>query len=80
MVELEYYSKSEVLKHYSCFVLVLSGHGGEETIQGADGDCVAIFDMLEMFNNTECPHLKGKPKLFFVDTCRGSKLYFIVLE
>ncbi|XP_037117115.1 caspase-3-like [Syngnathus acus] len=61
---------------HSCnasFVCVLLSHGEEGVIFGTDG-----FEMLENltkpFKGHRCKTLVGKPKLFFIQACRGSEL------
>jgi hypothetical protein len=31
---------------------------------------VLLDEIFTMFNNINCPHLAGKPKLFFIQSCR----------
>nr|XP_057919790.1 caspase-3b [Doryrhamphus excisus]XP_057919791.1 caspase-3b [Doryrhamphus excisus]XP_057919792.1 caspase-3b [Doryrhamphus excisus] len=55
------------------FVCVLLSHGDEGVIFGTDG-----FEQLENltrpFKGHRCKTLVGKPKLFFIQACRGSAL------
>ncbi|XP_034554906.1 caspase-3-like [Notolabrus celidotus] len=55
------------------FVCVLLSHGDEGVIFGTDG-----FEKLEnltnYFKGDRCRSLVGKPKLFFIQACRGSDL------
>ncbi|XP_053285001.1 caspase-3 [Pleuronectes platessa] len=55
------------------FVCVLLSHGDEGVIHGTDG-----FERLENltgnFKGDRCKSLVGKPKLFFIQACRGSAL------
>ncbi|XP_061835555.1 caspase-3-like [Nerophis lumbriciformis] len=55
------------------FVCVLLSHGDEGVIFGTDG-----FEQLEIltkpFKGDRCRSLVGKPKLFFIQACRGSTL------
>ena len=60
------------------FVCVVSSHGGCEynmdVIYGRDRD--TLFLQQTAYDNlgaTACPHLKGKPKLFFIQACRGTE-------
>ena len=34
---------------------------------------VLLDDIFFMFNNKNCPNLAGKPKLFFIQSCRDGK-------
>lgn len=55
------------------FVCVLLSHGDEGILYGTDG-----FEKLDVlvsyFKGTNCKDLVGKPKLFFIQACRGSQL------
>jgi hypothetical protein len=62
----------EMNKHDALAVIFLS-HGDNGEIIGVDGKSVEVEELLEFFNNDECDYLKGKPKMFFVSACRGSK-------
>ncbi|KAL3875318.1 hypothetical protein ACJMK2_033282 [Sinanodonta woodiana] len=69
---------------FDSFALIVSSHGDEKENQRKNGkkehaiyctDDQYIFtgDILEMFSDDNCPSLRGKPKLFFIQACRGSK-------
>lgn len=71
---LRHVSKAESQKEAECLVVILMSHGKEGTIYGCDGGKVDLeCDVYQPFNNENCPDLQGKPKLFFVQACRGSK-------
>lgn len=53
-------------------VVCLLSHGLEGHIYGRDGVLVSIPDLLAMFNGYTAKDLIGKPKLFFIQACRGS--------
>lgn len=59
--------------NFASFVCVLLSHGDEGVIYGTDG-----FEKLDVlvscFKGTKCKSLVGKPKLFFIQACRGSQL------
>lgn len=68
----------ETLSHkdhtqYDCCVLFFMSHGREGEIYGTDGEVIKIKDITARFTAKSCPTLAGKPKLFFVQACRGSK-------
>jgi hypothetical protein len=56
---------------YSCLICVVMSHGGESgKIYGLDWRYICLDqDIISIFS--ECEQLHGKPKLFFVQTCRG---------
>lgn len=66
-------AQEEQQKAADCLVVVLMSHGNKGTIYGIDNVELPLEDIYEMFNNDKCPALQGKPKLFFVQTCRGKK-------
>lgn len=62
---------SENHEAYSCFVLCLMSHGEEGLFYCADGQTVPIETIQDFFSNSQCTTLRGKPKLFFIQACRG---------
>ena len=57
-----------------CFVCCISSHGSRDgVILGTDDDTVNIRDLTLPLRSSKCPSLAGKPKLFFIDACRGDK-------
>ena len=66
-------------KFYDSCVIVVMTHGKYDSFIGSDGDEVELHKFLECFNAKNAPFLKGKPKLFFLQACRGG-LYFLGIE
>ncbi|KAG1954935.1 caspase-7 [Pimephales promelas] len=56
----------------SCFACILLSHGEEGMIYGTDG-AIPIKSMTSLFKGDMCKSLVGKPKLFFIQACRGSE-------
>ncbi|KAI8488315.1 hypothetical protein Bbelb_339110 [Branchiostoma belcheri] len=54
---------------YDCFVLFLLSHGTETGVLGTDGQHVSVDSIISSFQ--ACKSLVGKPKLFFIQACRG---------
>lgn len=55
-----------------CLIVTIMTHGKEEgKIFSADGEMM-VNDLWEYFIGTNCESLIGKPKLFFIQACRGS--------
>ncbi|KAI1883549.1 hypothetical protein AGOR_G00232730 [Albula goreensis] len=54
----------------ACFVCVLLSHGGKGTIMGTDHP-TSLQKLTSLLTAERCPSLKGKPKLFFIQACRG---------
>ncbi|XP_030644205.1 caspase-3 [Chanos chanos] len=61
--------------HSQCasFVCVLLSHGDEGIFFGTDGP-VKLQTLTSMFRGDRCTSLAGKPKLFFIQGCRGTDL------
>uniref|UniRef100_A0A8D0GHU7 Caspase 7 n=1 Tax=Sphenodon punctatus TaxID=8508 RepID=A0A8D0GHU7_SPHPU len=56
----------------ACFACVLLSHGEEGLVYGTDGR-MPIKNLTTLFRGDKCKSLIGKPKLFFIQACRGSK-------
>ncbi len=57
---------------YTAFVLIIMSHGDKnDVIYGADKRKARMEDIMSEFMATKCPTLENKPKLFFVQACRG---------
>ncbi|XP_064566618.1 caspase-3 [Zonotrichia leucophrys gambelii] len=57
----------------SSFVCVLLSHGDEGLIYGTDGP-LELKALTSLFRGDRCRSLAGKPKLFFIQACRGTEL------
>ncbi|XP_030305365.1 caspase-3 [Calypte anna] len=57
----------------SSFVCVLLSHGDEGFIYGTDGP-LELKALTSLFRGDKCRSLAGKPKLFFIQACRGTDL------
>ncbi|XP_045188502.2 caspase-7-like [Mercenaria mercenaria] len=55
-----------------CFAGVFLSHGGSNEIHGTDG-ILKLNTIFELFQASRCTSLAGKPKLFFVQSCRGEE-------
>ncbi|XP_054584979.1 caspase-7 isoform X3 [Eptesicus fuscus] len=60
-------------KNAACFACVLLSHGEENSIYGTDGK-MDIKDLTGHFRGDRCRSLLEKPKLFFIQACRGTEL------
>ncbi|ESO89051.1 hypothetical protein LOTGIDRAFT_73381, partial [Lottia gigantea] len=65
-----------------CFVCIILSHGEEhfdlkrernDVIFGSDGHHISIAEIMERFSDPYCHGLLGKPRLFFIQACRGVK-------
>ncbi len=60
-------------KGYDSFICCILSHGKEGHVYGSDGDKVGLDDITAKLNARNCASLAQKPKMFFVQACRGSK-------
>lgn len=56
---------------YDSFVCCILSHGKEGHVYGTDGSMVSLDDLSKKVDAHHCPSLGGKPKLFFLQACRG---------
>ena len=57
---------------FDAFVFAILTHSGEnDVILGFDGKPISVRELMCLFTAASCPSLKAKPKLFFIDACRG---------
>lgn len=66
-------------KHNALVVILLS-HGSEHGVYGVDGIEVNLNDVLSYFDNKHCKTMRGKPKIFIVQACRGRMVDYGVLN
>eukprot|EP00479_Gromia_sphaerica_P003932 TRINITY_DN1466_c0_g1_i1.p1 TRINITY_DN1466_c0_g1~~TRINITY_DN1466_c0_g1_i1.p1 ORF type:complete len:192 (+),score=28.79 TRINITY_DN1466_c0_g1_i1:400-975(+) len=67
---------------FDSFIMYFSGHGHEGKIighttdpsrAGEEGTGVQISQITDSFQPKNCPSLRGKPKIFLWDCCRGER-------
>ena len=54
------------------FVCCILSHGDNGKIFGSDSQLVDIDDLVMPFKGSRCRKLVGKPKMFFIQACRGT--------
>ncbi|XP_058128362.1 caspase-like [Anopheles ziemanni] len=59
-------------KQHDCLVVVVMTHGSEDVLHASDST-YKVDRLWELFLGNACPSLLGKPKLFFIQACRGEK-------
>jgi len=59
------------LSQFTEFVFIIMSHGDKDAIEGVDGLLVKVALLMSLFSVTECPSLRNKPKLFFIEARRG---------
>lgn len=71
--QLHYVGMSTDHTGYDCFVAVVMAHGGLGEIIGVDGKALPVHQLTTDFTADRCSSLAGKPKLFFIQACRGDE-------
>lgn len=56
---------------YDAFVCCILSHGCEKGIYGKDWNCIPISEIRSIFKGDSCKSLREKPKIFFIQACRG---------
>jgi len=59
------------LVDHDSFICFIMSHGNQEGILAADGQTIPVDDIMAKFQGGKCPYLATKPKLFFIQACRG---------
>ncbi|CAH1789637.1 unnamed protein product [Owenia fusiformis] len=62
---------SEFHEKSDAFVWCILSHGIRDAVFGTDGKEVNINSLTYFFKGSNCPELIGKPKMLFVQACRG---------
>lgn len=69
--EIEMLNKST----YDAFVCYILTHGNRDgELMMTDGNSVLLSEILQLFNRDNCHGLVNKPKLFFIQACRGANI------
>ena len=67
---------------YGCFMAFIMSHGDEKGIAGRDStknsNMVKIDTLSSYFAPSQCEGLRNKPKVFFVQACRGDQIGALV--
>lgn len=62
----------EEVRQAGCLVVVVSSHGtADQHFLTGDMELLDTQWVLDLFKDSQCPHLKDKPKLFIWDLCHG---------
>lgn len=57
-----------------CFVCVILSHGDDDNVIFSTDGKVTVEELITPLLPDKCPSLTGKPKLFFIQACRGTKM------
>lgn len=58
------------VKHDGLMCFIMS-HGSSKGIETADNKYIKVDDITALFRGNQCFHFATKPKLFFIQACRG---------
>ena len=62
-------------ENYSCLMVFILTHGSQDgKLLGRDSSTTTVKELAEIFNSEKCKDLRGKPKIFFIQACRGKNL------
>ncbi|XP_029434788.1 caspase-9 [Rhinatrema bivittatum] len=66
--------------HLDCCLVVILSHGCEARhiqfpggVYGTDGASIPVEKIVKYFDGSQCPSLRGKPKLFIIQACGGDQ-------
>ena len=64
---------AQIDSHAKCDMAAIAilSHGTEGFMYGADNCAIDIEWVIQQLNNENCPNLRGKPKFFILQSCRG---------
>ncbi|XP_060092912.1 caspase-2 [Heteronotia binoei] len=71
--ELEKFSKNPAHREVDSCIVSLLSHGIEGGVYGVDGKLLQLSEIFRLFDNANCPRLQNKPKMFFIQACRGDE-------
>uniref|UniRef100_A0A6I8N7K8 Caspase family p20 domain-containing protein n=1 Tax=Ornithorhynchus anatinus TaxID=9258 RepID=A0A6I8N7K8_ORNAN len=70
---LQLFREESQAEHGDCFVSILSSHGQEGLVFGNQGQPVHLAQLLHTLDPQNSSALAGKPKIFFIQACRGEE-------
>ena len=70
LFELKSLAKMKELEDHDAIVISLNSHGYSGYYLCADNEKVNFEEILDIFSDDNCEHLRSKPKLIFFNCCR----------
>ena len=62
-------------ERFSCLMVFILTHGSEGgVLKGRDSTETHVEELAKIFNSEQCEDLRNKPKLFFIQACRGGSV------
>ncbi|XP_063880176.1 ankyrin-2-like isoform X1 [Scylla paramamosain] len=69
---LNFFRSSDKMAQVDCAVVCVLSHGvSQDTFITSDNIDMTVDEIYSYFTDDQCPYLKGKPKLFLFNYCRG---------
>lgn len=65
--------------HGDSAILVILSHGEENVIIGVDDIPISTHEIYDLLNAANAPRLANKPKIVFVQACRGGSFFILIL-
>ena len=59
---------------YDCLMVAILTHGNYGDVLYGTTGVITIQEVIEIFSSKRCPTLIGKPKIFIIQACRGTRL------
>ena len=79
IMEIQKFAARPDLEHVDMCAVSVMSHGRHGLVAAADGREVETEWVLRQFNNEGCPQLRGKPKFFILQSCRGDEADYGVM-
>ena len=79
IMEIQKFAARTDHEHVDMCAVAIMSHGRHGLVAAADGRELETEWVLRQFNNEGCPRLRGKPKLFILQCCRGDEADYGVL-
>ncbi|XP_068113980.1 caspase-2 [Hyperolius riggenbachi] len=71
--ELEHFSALQEHSNLDSAIIAILSHGVDGAVYGTDGTQVQLQEIFTKLDNAHCQRLQNKPKMFFIQACRGEE-------